>query len=141
MVLRVSRRPCLPLIGRPGRHSSAGLRTCIEPTNCPARRTPGLAYRQRMTFFLKKPVPTSRDPCTTAPGSRSSPPLQDRRCRIFGVARDEILDPSFYGAQTYDAVGLINSAVRAVQRNLHEKEGLRKAMEKADFKSVRSNFK
>jgi len=49
--------------------------------------------------------------------------------------------PSFYGAQTYDAVGLIDSAITAVKGDLADKEGLRKAMEKADFKSVRGNFK
>jgi branched-chain amino acid transport system substrate-binding protein len=49
--------------------------------------------------------------------------------------------PSFYGAQTYDAVGLLDSAVKAVQDNLTDKEGLRKAMEKADFKSVRGDFR
>jgi branched-chain amino acid transport system substrate-binding protein len=49
--------------------------------------------------------------------------------------------PSFYGADTYDAVGLINSAVTAVKGDLTNKEGMRKAMEKADFKSVRGNFK
>jgi branched-chain amino acid transport system substrate-binding protein len=49
--------------------------------------------------------------------------------------------PSFYGAQTYDAVGLIDSAVTAVKGDLADKDGLRKAMEKADFKSVRGNFK
>src|ERR1700691_5153983 len=49
--------------------------------------------------------------------------------------------PSFYGAQTYDAVGLINSAVTAVKGDLSDKEGMRKAMEKADFKSVRGSFK
>src|SRR3984957_12983746 len=49
--------------------------------------------------------------------------------------------PSFYGAQTYDAVGLIDSAVTAVKGDLADKEGMRKEMEKADFKSVRGNFK
>ena len=49
--------------------------------------------------------------------------------------------PSFYGAQTYDAVGLIDSAVTAVKGDLSNKEGMRKAMEKADFKSVRGDFK
>lgn len=51
------------------------------------------------------------------------------------------LRPSYYGAQSYDAVSLINSAVKAVKGDLADKEGLRKAMEKADFKSVRGNFK
>ena len=49
--------------------------------------------------------------------------------------------PSFYGAQSYDAVNLINSAVVATKGNLSDKEALRKAMEKADFKSVRGGFK
>ena len=49
--------------------------------------------------------------------------------------------PSFYGAQTYDAVGLIDSAVTAVKGDLSNKEGMRKEMQKADFKSVRGNFK
>jgi branched-chain amino acid transport system substrate-binding protein len=49
--------------------------------------------------------------------------------------------PSFYGAQTYDAVALIDSAVTAVKGDLTDKEGMRKEMEKADFKSVRGNFK
>ena len=49
--------------------------------------------------------------------------------------------PSFYGAQTYDAVGLLNSAVAAVNGDLTNKEGMRKAMEKADFASVRGPFK
>ncbi len=49
--------------------------------------------------------------------------------------------PSFYGADTYDSVALLNSAVTAVHGNLSDKEGMRKEMEKADFKSVRGNFK
>ena len=49
--------------------------------------------------------------------------------------------PSFYGAQSYDAVNLINSAVVATKGNLSDKEALRKAMEKANFKSVRGGFK
>jgi branched-chain amino acid transport system substrate-binding protein len=49
--------------------------------------------------------------------------------------------PSFYGAQTYDAAGLIDSAIKAVKGNLADKEGMRKEMEKANFKSVRGGFK
>ena len=49
--------------------------------------------------------------------------------------------PSFYGAQTYDAVDLIDSAITAVKGDLSNKEGMRKEMEKADFKSVRGDFK
>ncbi len=49
--------------------------------------------------------------------------------------------PSFYGAQTYDAVALLDTAVTAVKGDLTNKEGMRKEMEKADFASVRGNFK
>jgi branched-chain amino acid transport system substrate-binding protein len=49
--------------------------------------------------------------------------------------------PSFYGAQSYDAVNLINSAVVATKGNLSDKPAVQKAMEKADFKSVRGDFK
>jgi branched-chain amino acid transport system substrate-binding protein len=49
--------------------------------------------------------------------------------------------PSFYGAQAYDAAGLINSAVAAVKGDTSKKEDMRKEMEKANFKSVRGNFK
>ncbi len=49
--------------------------------------------------------------------------------------------PSFYGADTYDSVALINSAVTAVKGDLTNKDGMRKEMEKADFKSVRGGFK
>jgi branched-chain amino acid transport system substrate-binding protein len=48
--------------------------------------------------------------------------------------------PSFYGAQSYDAASLINSAV-AVKGDTNKKEDMRKEMEKANFKSVRGNFK
>jgi branched-chain amino acid transport system substrate-binding protein len=49
--------------------------------------------------------------------------------------------PSPYGAETYDAVSLINSAVAGVGGDLSKKEEMRKEMEKADFKSVRGTFK
>jgi branched-chain amino acid transport system substrate-binding protein len=49
--------------------------------------------------------------------------------------------PSFYGAQSYDAASLIDSAVAAVKGDTSKKEEMRKEMEKANFKSVRGNFK
>src|SRR6195256_4614486 len=51
------------------------------------------------------------------------------------------LSPSFYGSQTYDAAFLIDSALNATKGDMSNKDALRKAMEKADFKSVRGNFK
>ena len=49
--------------------------------------------------------------------------------------------PTFYGAQSYDAAMLLDSAVRAVKGNLADKKAVRAALEKANFKSVRGNFK
>jgi branched-chain amino acid transport system substrate-binding protein len=49
--------------------------------------------------------------------------------------------PSMYGAQTYDAVGLMDSAVKAAGGDLSKKDVMRRAMEKADFSSVRGPFK
>lgn len=49
--------------------------------------------------------------------------------------------PNDYAAHTYDAVMLIDSAVRQVKGNLADKKALRAALEKADFKSNRGEFK
>ncbi|MCG6876265.1 MAG: ABC transporter substrate-binding protein [Betaproteobacteria bacterium] len=48
--------------------------------------------------------------------------------------------PSFYGAQSYDGIMLIDSAVRAVNGNLNDKAGMIKAMEKADYASTRGKY-
>ena len=48
--------------------------------------------------------------------------------------------PSYYAAQTYDAAMLINSAVVNTNGKLDDKAAFGKAMEKADFKSVRGKF-
>ncbi|HLX80368.1 MAG TPA: ABC transporter substrate-binding protein [Burkholderiales bacterium] len=48
--------------------------------------------------------------------------------------------PSYYGAQSYDGIMLIDSAVRAVKGNLADKKGMIAAMRKADFKSTRGKF-
>ncbi|UUX51354.1 ABC transporter substrate-binding protein [Nisaea acidiphila] len=48
--------------------------------------------------------------------------------------------PSFYAAQSYDTIFLIKSAVEAVNGNLDDMDGMRAAMEKADFPSTRGKF-
>ena len=48
--------------------------------------------------------------------------------------------PVFYGAQSYDGVMLIDSAVRAVKGNLGDKKGMIAAMRKADYKSTRGKY-
>jgi branched-chain amino acid transport system substrate-binding protein len=49
--------------------------------------------------------------------------------------------PSFYGAQSYDAVNLVNSAVVAVNGDLGKKDAMRDAMRKASYASVRGPYK
>lgn len=48
--------------------------------------------------------------------------------------------PSFYAAQSYDAIMLIDSAVRAVNGDLSKMDEMRAAMEKADYASVRGKY-
>ena len=48
--------------------------------------------------------------------------------------------PVFYGAQSYDGIMLMDSAVRAVKGNLKDVNGMVKAMEKANFQSLRGPF-
>ena len=48
--------------------------------------------------------------------------------------------PSFYAAQSYDTIFLIKSAVEAVGGDLSNMDGMRAAMLKADFPSVRGKF-
>ena len=49
--------------------------------------------------------------------------------------------PSYYGAQSYDAIKLIDSAVRAVKGNVKDTKGMVAAMRKANYESIRGPFK
>lgn len=49
--------------------------------------------------------------------------------------------PTFYAAQSYDAIMLINSAVNAVGGDTSKKDDIRKALKAAKFDSVRGAFK
>ncbi|WP_259779984.1 ABC transporter substrate-binding protein [Aestuariispira ectoiniformans] len=49
--------------------------------------------------------------------------------------------PTVYASQGYDTAKLIASALKAVNGDVSDKEGLRKALKKADFESVRGKFK
>jgi branched-chain amino acid transport system substrate-binding protein len=48
--------------------------------------------------------------------------------------------PSFYGAQSYDSIMLIDSAVRATKGNLKDTKALVAEMRKANFNSIRGKF-
>lgn len=49
--------------------------------------------------------------------------------------------PSYYGAQSYDAIMLIASAAEALKGDVSDKSKVRTEMKKANFKSVRGDFK
>ena len=49
--------------------------------------------------------------------------------------------PVFYGAQSYDGILLIDSAVRAVKGDLTNRKGMIAAMRQADYKSTRGAYK
>jgi branched-chain amino acid transport system substrate-binding protein len=48
--------------------------------------------------------------------------------------------PSFYGAQAYDSIMLIKSAVEAVGGNLDDTDGIRAALKAANYDSVRGEY-
>ena len=80
-------------------------------------------------------VPGAQEWVNDLPNDANKKFVTDYRAKYPG------LSPSFYGAQSYDAANLINSAVVATKGKIDDKEAVRKAMEKADFKSVRGGFK
>jgi branched-chain amino acid transport system substrate-binding protein len=76
-------------------------------------------------------------------GSNWAPTLDTPGNRKFVADYEKVYNsvPGSYAMQAYDAVLLLDSAVRAVNGNLADKDGLRAALRKADFKSLRGDFK
>jgi len=72
-----------------------------------------------------------------------SPDLDNPRNKEFIAAFRQKYNylPSFYGAQSFDAIAMIDRAVGAVKGELADKKGMIAALEKADFPSVRGKFK
>ncbi|MCW5691771.1 MAG: ABC transporter substrate-binding protein [Pseudolabrys sp.] len=80
-------------------------------------------------------VPGAQEWVNDLPNEQNKKFVADYRKKYTG------LRPTYYGAQAYDAAQLINSAVIATKGNLSDKAAVQKAMEKADFKSLRGGFK
>jgi branched-chain amino acid transport system substrate-binding protein len=80
-------------------------------------------------------VPGAQEWVNDLPNEQNKKFVADYRKKYTG------LRPTYYGAQAYDSAQLINSAVVATKGNLSDKVAVQKAMEKADFKSLRGNFK
>ncbi len=80
-------------------------------------------------------VPGAQEWVNDLPNEQNKKFVEDYRKKYPG------LRPTFYGAQSYDAAQLINSAVVAVKGDTGKKDAMKAAMEKADFKSLRGSFK
>jgi branched-chain amino acid transport system substrate-binding protein len=75
-------------------------------------------------------------------GSNWAPNLDNSQNKEFVEAYVKTYNaiPATYAFQAYDAAMLIDSAVKAVKGNITDKEALRAAIKKADFKSLRGGF-
>jgi branched-chain amino acid transport system substrate-binding protein len=76
-------------------------------------------------------------------GANWAPNLDNPQNKAFVAAYEKEYGavPGSYAFQAYDAAQLIDSAVTAVKGNLADKDAVRAALTKADFKSLRGNFK
>ncbi|MDR3421639.1 MAG: ABC transporter substrate-binding protein [Xanthobacteraceae bacterium] len=76
-------------------------------------------------------------------GSNWAPNLDNPQNKAFVDAylKEYNAVPATYAFQAYDAAMLIDSAVKAVKGDLSNKDALRAALKKADFKSLRGSFK
>ena len=76
-------------------------------------------------------------------GANWAPNLDNPQNKAFVAAYEKEYGavPGSYAFQAYDAAQLIDSAVNAVKGNLADKDALRASLKKADFKSLRGNFK
>jgi branched-chain amino acid transport system substrate-binding protein len=76
-------------------------------------------------------------------GANWAPNLDNPQNKAFVAAYEKEYNavPATYAFQAYDAAQLIDSAVRAVNGNLSDKNALRAALKKADFKSLRGKFR
>jgi branched-chain amino acid transport system substrate-binding protein len=76
-------------------------------------------------------------------GANWAPDLDNPQSKEFVAAYEKKYGsvPGTYAMQAYDAAMLIDSAVKAVGGKVSNLDGLRAAMAKADFKSLRGDFK
>jgi branched-chain amino acid transport system substrate-binding protein len=80
-------------------------------------------------------IPGAQEWVNDLPNAENKKFVEDYRKKYPG------LRPTYYGAQSYDAAQLINSAVVAVKADTAKKDEMKAEMEKANFKSVRGPFK
>src|SRR6201989_2143946 len=90
-------------------------------------------------------LPLQKDNAIGVPGAQEwdNDLRNDQNKRFVADYRKKYpgLRPTYYGAQSYDAAQLINSAVVAVKGDTAKKDAMKAEMEKANFKSLRGPFK
>src|SRR6202022_2595830 len=76
-------------------------------------------------------------------GAKLAPNLDDPQNKAFVAAYEKEVGavPASYAFPPYDVAMLIDSALKEVKEDLSDKSKVRAALRKADFKSVRGNFK
>lgn len=75
-------------------------------------------------------------------GANWAPDMDNEQSREFVTAYEEKYGtvPGSYAMHGFDTALLLDAALRAVDGDLDDKEGLRKALEAADFQSLRGEF-
>ena len=89
-------------------------------------------------------LPLQKDLALGVPGTQqwvNDLPNDANKKYVAGFRAKHKTYPSFYGAQSYDAVNLINSAVVASGGDLGKKDAMRAEMRKANYASVRGPYK
>ena len=89
-------------------------------------------------------LPRQKDLALGVPGAQqwvNDLPNDANRKFVADCRKKYAHGPSFYGAQSYDAAMLINSAVVAVNGDLSKKDAMREEMAKANFASVRGKYR
>ena len=89
-------------------------------------------------------LPLQKDLALGVPGAQewvNDLPNETNRKFVADYRAKHQKGPSFYGAQSYDAANLVNSAVVAVNGDLSKKDAIRDTMRKADYASVRGPYK
>ena len=82
-----------------------------------------------------------RSACSAAPNWAPNLDNPQNKAFVDEYVKEYNAVPATYAFQAYDAAMLIDSALQRGQRQVADKDALRAALKKADFKSLRGAFK
>ena len=133
-----------PEAGRPlhvhaGRHGRQ-LRQAVSPGG--ARRqdhVPVGVHGRRSRRCRRSRTPPSA--CSAARTGRRTSTIAQNKEFVAAFEKEYGAVPGTYAMQAYDAALLIDSALKATGGKTDDRDALRAALKKADFKSLRGNFK